>query len=147
LADAQPAGAEPLAEDFTARSLADLLAGSRQNIKAWLLRQDRLVGLGNIYASEILHAARISPLRQAGSLDRADVGRLYRAKRRILRHAIEQRGTTFSDFQGTDGRTGGFRRYLAVFARAGAPCRRCKTPIERIVQNGRSTFYCPTCAR
>lgn len=142
----EPAGLDPLAPAFTARRLAGLLDGATQNVKSWLLRQDRLVGLGNIYASEILHAAGVSPLRAAGSLDADEVRRVHRATRRILRRAIESCGTTFSDFQGAQGVTGSYQAYLRVYDRDAEPCSRCRAgAVRRIVQQQRSTFYCPSC--
>jgi formamidopyrimidine-DNA glycosylase len=142
---AQPHGVDPLSSALTEQKLATLLRGSPQNLKAWLLRQDRLVGLGNIYASEILHAARLSPFREAGSLARAEVRRLHRCTRRILERAIRNCGTTFSDFQDTRGLTGSYQQLLGVYDREGRSCRRCRAPIERIVQQQRSTFFCPGC--
>jgi formamidopyrimidine-DNA glycosylase len=142
---ARPAGLDPLAPELSARRLSELLAGSRQNVKAWLLRQDRLVGLGNIYASEILHAAGISPLRSACSLEAGEIARLHRSIRRILRDAIRSCGTTFSDFQDARGIEGSYQRFLAVYDRAGEGCPRCRGKIDRLVQQQRSTFYCPGC--
>lgn len=142
---AQPAGVDPLAPALTPSRLGSLASGSRQNVKSWLLRQDRLVGLGNIYASEILHAARISPLREAGSLRANELTRLHASMRRILEHAIQNCGTTFSDFQDTRGLEGSYQRFLAVYDRPGQPCRRCRAPIGRLVQQQRSTYYCPRC--
>jgi len=140
-----PRGIDPLSPELTARGFAELLRGSRQNLKAWLLRQDRLVGLGNIYASEILHSARLSPSREAGTVDRAGATRLYRSTRRILERAIRNCGTTFSDFQDARGVEGSYQQYLAVYDREGERCRRCRTPVVRLVQQQRSTFYCPGC--
>jgi formamidopyrimidine-DNA glycosylase len=140
-----PPGDEPLSRRFTARRLAGLLGSSRTPLKPWLLRQDRVTGLGNIYASEILHAARLSPDRPAGSLDEAEVRRLHRATRRVLRAAIECCGTTFSDFQDAHGVTGSFQRFLQVYGREGEPCLRCRGPVRRTVQQGRSTFSCGGC--
>ncbi len=142
-----PSGVDPTGPGFTTGVLADLLGGSRTPIKAWLMRQDRLEGFGNIYASEVLHAAGIDPRRPAGALARDEVRRLAAATRRILRAAIRHCGTTFSDFQGVLGTVGGYRRFLAVYGRAGEPCPRCGTAISRIVQQGRSTYFCPRCQR
>ncbi len=142
--DAGP-GLDPTARAFTPHALARLLAGSRQELKPWLLRQDRLAGLGNIYASEILFAARIDPRRPAGSLRSQDVRRLWRSARRVLAHAIACRGTTFSDFGDAGGRPGGFQRRLAVYGREHRACRGCGRPVRRIVQQGRSTFFCAFC--
>jgi formamidopyrimidine-DNA glycosylase len=144
-AAAAPAGVEPLSTALNKRSLRKLIAGSRSPVKPWLLRQDRIVGLGNIYASEILHRARISPLRNAGSLEDRELGRLLRATKTVLRRAIEMCGTTFSDFQDARGVEGGFQRFLAVYAREGEDCRRCGEAIDRIVQQQRSTYFCRAC--
>jgi formamidopyrimidine-DNA glycosylase len=144
---AAPRGIDPLSAALTPARLAALLGRSPQCLKAWLLRQDRLVGLGNIYASEILHAARLSPFRAAGSLDPGEVRRLLGAARRILERAIRHCGTTFSDFQDARGLEGSFQRFLAVYDRAGRRCRRCGAAVAREVQQQRSTYYCPHCQR
>jgi len=144
-AQARPAGMEPLSADLTARRLGELIGNSRQNLKAWLLRQDRLVGLGNIYAAEILHHARLSPFRPAGSLTAEELKRLHRSTRQTLRRAIENCGTTFSDFQDARGVEGSYQRFLAVYDREGERCRRCGESIRRVVQQQRSTYHCPGC--
>ena len=144
-AAAAPDGIDPLSPALTPRRLADLVRGSTQDLKSWLLRQDRLVGLGNIYASEILHAARLSPFREGRSLTQAEVQRLHRCTRRILERAIRNCGTTFSDFRDARGISGSYQRLLSVYDREGRPCRRCRVPVERIVQQQRSTYFCPGC--
>ncbi|MCC6750076.1 MAG: bifunctional DNA-formamidopyrimidine glycosylase/DNA-(apurinic or apyrimidinic site) lyase [Deltaproteobacteria bacterium] len=140
-------GVDPLQDRFTPEVLGGLLQGSRQELKTWLLRQDRLVGLGNIYASEALYRARLDPARSAGSLDAGETRRLHRAVSEVLTAAVKHCGTTFSDFQDSRGEVGGYQRYLAVYAREGEPCRRCRTAIVRVTQQQRSTFYCPGCQR
>jgi len=145
--EAQPEGIDPLSGRFTGRKLAELTSGSAQEIKPWLLRQDRLVGLGNIYASEILFASGIDPRRQAGSLTTEELRRLHRQIRRILQLAIGKCGTTFSNFQDSRGRTGSFQRFLSVYRKAGQPCPRCSRPVQWIVQQRRSTFFCPACQK
>ena len=145
LGDARPLGLEPLSGRFTGHTLRDLLAGSRQPLKTWLLRQDRLVGLGNIYASEILFASRLCPQRPAGSLSEPEIRRLHRATRRVLRAAIACCGTTFSDFQDASGVSGGFQEFLQVYGRDGQRCRRCAGTVIKTVQAGRSTFSCGYC--
>jgi len=145
LADAFPPGLDPLAPEFTPATLADLLGESTQAIKPWLLRQDRLLGLGNIYASEILFAARIAPQKPAGSLTPDEIRRLHLHTCKILERAIKYCGTTFSDFRDERDQSGRFRRFLKVYGREGSPCRRCGRPIQRVVQQGRSTFFCPSC--
>jgi formamidopyrimidine-DNA glycosylase len=145
--DAAPAGVDPLSSELTPRRWHELINGSRQNMKSWLLRQDRLVGLGNIYASEILHRARISPHREARSLDGRERARIHRATREILTRAIEACGTTFSDFQDARGVEGSFQTYLRVYGRENERCRRCGGTIVREVQQQRSTFHCAGCQR
>jgi formamidopyrimidine-DNA glycosylase len=145
--EADPPGVEPLSPALTGAVLERLTRGSRQNIKAWLLRQDRLVGLGNIYASEILHLAGISPLREAGSLDRRERRLLLGAIRKVLRRAIGSSGTTFSDFQDARGVAGSYQRHLRVYGREGEPCPRCAEAVVREVRQQRSTFWCPRCQR
>jgi len=143
-----PPGLEPLDPGLSARRLGSSIAGSRQPIKIWLMRQDRLTGIGNIYASEILHEAGISPSRPAAGLDAAELRRLHRSVRTVLRRAIRHCGTTFSDFQGAQGVTGSYQQRLGVYGREGARCRRCRGGvIERVVQQQRSTFFCPECQR
>ncbi len=142
----KPGVVDPVTDDFSEPVLRELLSGSKQMIKPWLLRQDRLIGLGNIYASEILFAAKISPRRGAGGLSDAEVKRLWQCITRVLNRAIRCCGTTFSDFQQTTGEVGGFQQFLKVYDRAGLPCFVCRSPIKRLVQS-RSTFYCPTCQR
>jgi formamidopyrimidine-DNA glycosylase len=138
-------GVDPLSRGFTPRSLAGLLGRSRQEIKPWLLRQDRIAGIGNIYASEILHAARINPRRCAGLLAPGEIRRLHEAVVRTLRRAVTHRGTTISDYQDSRGRSGGFQRLLAVYGREGRPCRRCGQAVVRCVQQGRGTWFCRRC--
>ena len=139
------AGLDPTTKAFTPTVLEVLLAGSRQELKAWLLRQDRLGGIGNIYASEILFAARLDPCCAAGSLGSLEVRRLHAAVRSVLSRAIRHCGTTFSDFADPCGRPGRFGRLLAVYGREGLPCRVCGRIVRRIAQQGRSTFLCGHC--
>lgn len=138
-------GLDPVGRAFTPARLAALLAGSRTAIKPWLLRQDRLVGMGNIYASEALYLAGIAPTRTAGSLDETEVTRLHAAVRRVLQRAIRAGGTTFSDFRDPSGQRGNYGSKLAVYDREGAACPGCGAAILRIVQQQRSTFHCTHC--
>lgn len=146
--DADPrAGLDPLGPDYSRAALQRLLAHSRQPLKTWLLRQDKLVGIGNIYASEILFDARLHPQRPAGSLDDRELSRLSRSIPRILKLAVRHCGTTFSDFQDAHGVTGRFQRLLRVYGREDAACPVCQAAILRLVQQQRSTFYCPSCQK
>ena len=140
-------GLEPLSPSFTPEWLHQSTAGSRVAIKTWLMDQRRVVGVGNIYASEALFRARLDPRRPAHSLSPTEAGRLHGAVQGVLSEAIQFRGTTFLDYRDAEGNPGGFVARLRVYDRAGAPCLACETPIERIVQGGRSSFFCPRCQR
>ena len=140
-------GPEPLDEDFTLGDFRRQLAGRKGRLKSLLLNQRFLAGLGNIYADESLFAAELHPLRRADSLTPVEQRRLYEAIRVVLRGAVQARGTTLSDggYADTSGQAGTYQIRLMVYGRGGAACRRCQTPIERIVVGGRSTHYCPNC--
>lgn len=140
-------GLEPLSDDFDPRTLHRLTRGSRVAIKTWLMDQRRVVGIGNIYASEALFRARISPRKAARRLSRKECERLHDGVRQVLQEAIDFRGTTLLDYRDAAGEQGEFARRLRVYDRAGEPCVDCGAPIRRIVQGGRSTFYCPSCQR
>jgi formamidopyrimidine-DNA glycosylase len=138
-------GAEPLTIDE--EEFARLFRGRRLAIKAALLNQKLLAGVGNIYADESLYRAGIRPRRAAGRLTRADLARLRTALREVLEHAIRLGGSSVSDYVDADGAPGFFQLEHCVYQRTGEPCRRCKTPIRRIVIGGRSTHYCPHCQK
>lgn len=135
-------GPEPL--DLNLAGFLEVLSRSRQ-IKALLLDQRAIAGLGNIYCDESLHAAGIHPLSKANALDRTEAHRLLRAIKTTLRKAIRHKGTTFMNYRRADGTPGSFLKYLRVYQRAGEPCHTCGTTIERLVAAGRSTFICPCC--
>ena len=138
-------GVDPLSAAFTAAALRQALGGSTRAIKDALLDQRILAGVGNIYACEALFAAGISPRRQAGRLGPTRTAALHRAIAAVLEDAVARRGTSFSDYVDADGQSGENQHHLAVYGRQGAPCPRCQRPVRRIVQGGRSTFYCPRC--
>ncbi|HVN98635.1 MAG TPA: bifunctional DNA-formamidopyrimidine glycosylase/DNA-(apurinic or apyrimidinic site) lyase [Steroidobacteraceae bacterium] len=138
---------EPLEPGFDGAYLHRISRRRRVAIKLLLLNGRLVTGVGNIYASEALFRARIRPRRAARSLDAADCARLAAAIRRVLGAAIRVGGTTLRDYVGADGEAGYFRQKLYVYERAGLPCRRCRTPIRRITQGQRSTYYCPQCQR
>lgn len=140
-----PGGLEPLSEAFTSTALAARLVASRQAIKVWLLRQDGVAGVGNIYASEALYRAGISPFLPARQLDAEQVRRLHEAVVEVLREAVEAGGTTLTDFTDSWGNRGAFQRRLQVYGRESSRCERCEAVIIRVVQQGRSTFYCSRC--
>lgn len=138
-------GLDPLSAGFRGRWLESQLRTSRQEIKAFLLNQGIISGLGNIYACEALFRARIHPRRRCCSLVSGEANRLARAIRRVLAQSIERRGTSFSDFVDTNGTPGENQKHLKVFQREGKPCRRCGALIRRIIQGNRSSYYCPVC--
>ena len=138
-------GPEPLGPRFTSRWLATQLARRRAPLKAVLLDQRVVAGLGNIYADEALWRARLSPLRAANSLDREDVRRLVRAIRAALATGIERQGSTLSTYVTPEGFQGGMQDEFRVYGREGEPCPRCRTPIAKTRVGGRGTWYCPYC--
>ena len=140
-------GPEPLDAAFRACDLAARLAGRRAPVKAAILDQRTLAGVGNIYADEALWRARVHPRREAGSLDAAEVRTLHRTIRDALRRGIARRGSTLRDYALPDGEPGGMQDEFRVYGREGEPCERCGTPVERIVVAGRGTWYCPACQR
>ncbi len=117
----------------------------RRQVKSLLLDQQAIAGLGNIYCDEALHAARIHPQTQAHTLDQTESRRLLRAIKTTLNRAIRYNGSTLVDYRQVDGTTGSFQRHHRVYQRTGQPCKRCGTPILRIIVAGRSTFLCPSC--
>ncbi|MFI9652296.1 bifunctional DNA-formamidopyrimidine glycosylase/DNA-(apurinic or apyrimidinic site) lyase [Guyparkeria halopsychrophila] len=138
-------GPEPLGPSFDGDHLASRLAGRRVAIKQAIMNADIVVGVGNIYASEALFLAGIHPMTPAGRLDHDECHALAAAIRQVLTAAIEQGGTTLRDFLAPSGNPGYFRQTLTVYERTGQPCRRCGTPIERVVLGQRSTWFCPGC--
>ncbi len=138
-------GPEPLDEAFTAAELARILAGRRTKIKALLLDQRLIAGMGNIYASEALWLARISPLLPAAAIDADGAAALHAAIRAVLEQAIAHEGSSLRNYRNGYGRQGQNQEHFLVYDRAGAPCQRCQAPIERVVLAQRSTFYCPAC--
>ncbi len=138
-------GAEPLSIGET--EFAALFRGRRLAIKAALLNQTLLAGVGNIYADESLFRARIRPRRMAGRLKKDELERLRAALREVLQQAIKQGGSSVSDYVDAEGVRGFFQLEHRVYQRTGEPCLVCGTPIRRIVLAGRSTHYCPTCQR
>ena len=138
-------GPEPLL--IRPAQLAQKLARTRRSIKPALLDQRLLAGLGNIYVDEALHESSIHPLSLTCDLRREQVAALTRAIKLILRRAIRHRGSTLRDYVDADGQKGGFQSLHRVYDRAGHPCPRCNTPIERIILGGRSTHFCPCCQR
>jgi formamidopyrimidine-DNA glycosylase len=136
-------GPEPL--DLHRAEFQRLIAGRKRMLKPLLLDQSFVAGLGNIYVDESLYLAGLHPRRNSGTLHRKDSERLLRSVKRVLRDAIRSGGTTLRDYRRPSGGTGRFQRRLRVYGREGKPCRRCRTPIEKVWFHGRGTHYCPRC--
>ncbi|MGQ0711336.1 MAG: bifunctional DNA-formamidopyrimidine glycosylase/DNA-(apurinic or apyrimidinic site) lyase [Rhodoferax sp.] len=140
-------GPEPLEPDFTPAVLRQGLSGHRASIKQVLLAGQAVVGVGNIYACEALFLAGIRPTTAAAALGSQRVQRLHAAIVQVLRQALDSGGSTLRNFAGTGGDVGRYQQRVLVYARAGAPCVRCSTPIRMIRQGQRSTYFCPHCQK
>lgn len=140
-------GPEPLGNGFDAAVLYRVTRGLRAPIKQVLMDARRVVGIGNIYASESLFRASIHPLAKAGGLGRERCGRLVAAVRETLEEAIAAGGSSLRDFVGGDGRPGYFQQHYFVYGRAGQGCRVCGSPVRREVLAQRATYWCPHCQR
>ncbi len=138
-------GPDPIATPPSGPDLAELARGARVSAKNFLLDQRRIAGVGNIYASEILHRASVNPRRPAGRLAAPEWAAVATETGRGLNEAIDRMGTTFSMYRTLWNEPGTYGERLRVYDRADEPCRRCRTPIRRIVQGQRSTYYCPSC--
>jgi formamidopyrimidine-DNA glycosylase len=138
-------GVEPLSPDFTAEALRALARGRRAPVKSFLLTQERIAGMGNIYADEALFRARIHPLRPIGTLRRPQIEALRDAVVETLAAGIDAKGASIDDFRHTDGARGAFQERFLVHTREGEPCPRCGTPIRKLRAAGRGTYICPKC--
>lgn len=140
-------GPEPLGDDFTPTVLSAALKGKKTPIKSALLDQCVVAGLGNIYVCEALFRSGISPKRLARTVAGPRCEKLVPAIKKVLGEAIKAGGSTLRDYKKADGELGYFQHHFAVYDREGEPCPGCKGTIKRIVQAGRSTFYCPSCQK
>jgi formamidopyrimidine-DNA glycosylase len=140
-------GVEPLERAFTTQRLGRQLEGRRAPIKAALLDQRTVAGLGNIYVDEALWRAQVHPLRPAGTLDEDELARLTRAIKDALKTAVRRQGASLRDYSTPDGEQGTMQDRFRVYDREGRPCQRCGTPIDKIRTAGRGTWYCPNCQR
>ncbi len=138
-------GEEPLAESFSSDLLIEMAKGRSGPVKSFLMNQQIVVGVGNIYASEALFRAGIHPRRSVARIASLRWTALVEAIQGTLADALQAGGTTLTDFTDGKGESGLFQVELAVYGRAGQPCRGCAGAIRRIIQAGRSTFYCPAC--
>ncbi len=140
-------GAEPLGDGFTVGFLRGRLEGRRAPVKAALLDQRTVAGLGYIYADEALWLAGVHPLRAAGAVEPAALRAIHRGVCRALETGIARQGATLRDYVTPEGAAGSMQDEFNVYGRAGEPCPRCGTPIEKIRAGGRGTWYCPSCQR
>ncbi|MBD3785504.1 MAG: bifunctional DNA-formamidopyrimidine glycosylase/DNA-(apurinic or apyrimidinic site) lyase [Sphingomonadales bacterium] len=140
-------GPEPFGNDFHEDYLTERLKGRATPIKAALLDQRIVAGLGNIYVSEVLFRAGIDPRRQAGRIAAKRIAGLVPIIREVLAEAIEAGGSSLRDHRQADGELGYFQHSFRVYDREDEPCATCGTPIRRIVQSGRSSFFCPSCQK
>ena len=140
-------GVEPLSTDFTAEALRDQARGRKQPVKAFLLNQERVAGVGNIYADEALFRAKIHPLRPVGTLRTPQIAALHDGVVESLNAGIDAKGASIDDYRHVDGALGSFQERFLVHLRAGEPCVRCGTTIQKMRAAGRGTYICPRCQR
>ena len=140
-------GPEPLSDDFNTQYLYELAQKKKTAVKLWLMDNKVVVGVGNIYANEVLFAAHISPERAVNLLSRSEVEEIVAQIKRVLLRSIEQGGTTLKDFLQSDGKPGYFAQELFVYGKKGEPCATCGQVIESIKQGQRSTFFCRNCQK
>jgi len=143
-------GVEPLEDYFTEEVFIQILNKKKSNkIKSFLMKQEFISGLGNIYANEVLYRSNVHPLRLISSLNKKEIKNLYQQIKLVLSKAVELRGSTVADeaYRDTDGKKGKFANKLQIYAREGEPCVKCGTTIEVIKIEGRSSFFCPRCQK
>ncbi len=138
-------GIEPLTKDFTITNWVKLFKNRKTTLKALLLNQQLIAGIGNIYADEICFAAKVRPMRTVNKLTKQEVKILFKQTKKIIKQAIAKRGTTFNNYVDTFGRRGNFVQYLQVYGRGKDKCKICKTNIKKIKLAGRGTHFCPNC--
>ncbi len=137
-------GLEPFADEYTWENFNEIFFTTRP-VKVLLLDQNRITGLGNIYASEILFRAGLDPTKPGEEVSEEEKKRLFTLIPRVLTEAINNKGTTLNDYQDSSGESGSFQDFLRVYGKEGGPCPECGAEIVRIEQGGRSTFLCPNC--
>lgn len=143
----QKLGPDPLAKDFTASRLKEILKKTKGPIKQVLMNQEYLSGIGNIYANEILFEAKLNPFKKASELKEEEIDKLFSAIKKVLGEALKFKGTSAEDeaYRMLDGSPGSFSSRLKVYQREGEKCVRCQSIIKRAKDHNRSTFYCPHC--
>jgi formamidopyrimidine-DNA glycosylase len=140
-------GLEPLGPDFTAEALRGMASGRKAPVKAFLLSQERVAGVGNIYADEALWRSKIHPLRPVGTLKATQIDSLHDSVIHVLELGIDSKGATIDDYRDASGQEGSFQDKFQVHLREGEPCPRCGSRIRKIRAAGRGTYFCPRCQR
>lgn len=140
-------GPEPFSSDFTLEKVTSILKAKKTAIKKVLMDQSQIAGIGNIYADEILWASRVHPLTSANKLTEKDIKAIYDNTIKILKLAVEKRGTSTSDFRDIEGKKGDFGDFRNVYQRTNDPCPVCGGPIRKIKVGGRGTHFCPVCQK
>jgi len=141
-------GIEPFSKSFRSEFLWNVIRKRpKSNIKTTLLDQSVVVGIGNIYASEILFSAKINPHKKNGQITKLEVGRIIKNTREVLKKGIKYSGTSILNYKAPEGSPGKMQNYLKVYSRDKLPCRVCKTIIKKMKQGSRSTYYCPNCQK
>ncbi|RPI01376.1 MAG: bifunctional DNA-formamidopyrimidine glycosylase/DNA-(apurinic or apyrimidinic site) lyase [Calditrichaeota bacterium] len=138
-------GIEPLSPDFSAAAITKSVGKSKKPIKLWIMDAQNVVGVGNIYANEVLFDARIHPLRPAFTLSETETSQLVMSIKHVLKTAVNRGGTTLNDFRDAEGEPGFFQMDLQVYQKTGQLCGVCGAEIQKSLLSGRSTFYCPNC--
>ncbi len=138
-------GPEPFSEDFNEKYLQEKLSTKKMNIKTTMMDNELVVGIGNIYINESLFESKISPLRSASSLSKTEIKKLIATVKKTLQKAIDLGGSTISDYMAVNGESGYFQNDFKVYGRGRESCLICKNLIQKMKQNGRSSFYCQTC--
>jgi formamidopyrimidine-DNA glycosylase len=140
-------GPEPLTDDFNFDDFSSKISKKTKDIKTTIMENEIVVGVGNIYANESLFDAKISPIRQANSLNKNEIKKLISSIKKIIKAAIEAGGSSISDYVDSHGNVGNFQNIFKVYGRVGGKCLQCKTAIQRIVQAGRASFFCEKCQK
>ena len=140
-------GPEPLEKDFTFQRFKEIIQKRKAKIKAVLINQEVIVGIGNIYSDEILFTAKVHPFKKAPELNEKELKRIYLAIKKIFKRAIQFQGDSFSNYRKITGEKGSFHPKVKVYQRAGKKCLRCKTIIKRIKMGARSVHFCPYCQK
>lgn len=144
-----PPGIDVLSKEFSFKYLKKIIKNSNKPIKILLMDQEKIGGIGNIYANDSLFLAKINPLKKAKTLSEKEINTLYQAIKKVIKEAIDHGGSSGADeaFIQIDGQKGKHQDFFLVYQKENQPCPRCKTPIKRIKQGGRSTFFCPNCQK